>query len=140
MDCTIPSGRTGVRRHSGGFSLLEVLVAFSILALSLGVLMQIFSSGIRNTLASASYSRAADLAESTLALAGTEYPLETGIHSGEDRQFQWTLEIAPYQPEDLLAPPQHLALFQVSARVSWSEARESRNLVLDSLRMTRAQP
>lgn len=127
------------RRYSDGFSLLEVLVAFSILALSMGVLMQIFSSGIRNTLASASYSRAADLAESTLALAGTEYPLEPSVHSGQDRQFQWSLEIAPYLPEDLLAPPQHLALYHVAARISWGEAGESRSLVLDSLRLTRAQ-
>ena len=139
MRCTACSESPGVRRYSEGFSLLEVLVAFSILTLSLGVLMQIFSGGIRNTLVGASYSRAVDLAESTLALAGTEYPLEPGMHSGQDRQFQWSLEIAPYLPEDLLAPPQHLALYHVAARISWGEAGESRSLVLDSLRLTRAQ-
>lgn len=136
-----PAGSTGAgrRRYSGGFSLLEILVAFSILCLSLGVLMQIFSGGIRNTLVGATYSRAADFAESTLALAGTEYPLEPGVYSGQDRQFQWSLEIAPYGPEDLVAPPPHLALFHVAARVSWSEAGENRSLALDSLRLTRAR-
>jgi general secretion pathway protein I len=140
MRCAARPGSSGLGRHGQGFSLLEVLVAFSILTLTLGVLMQIFSGGIRNTLSSAAYSRAADLAESTLALAGTEYPLEPGMHSGQDRQFQWSLEIAPYQPTDLQDPPQHLALFHVAARVSWGEAGENRSLVLDSLRLTRAQP
>ena len=36
------------RRAERGFSLLEILVAFSILALSLGVFMQIFSASLRN--------------------------------------------------------------------------------------------
>lgn len=127
------------RRGSAGFSLLEVLVAFAILALSLGVLMQIFSGGIRNTLAGTAYSRAADVAESALALAGTEIPLEEGVHGGQDREFQWSLEITPYEPADLLAPPAHVTLMRVSARVSWGEAEENRSLVLDTLRLARAQ-
>ena len=32
-----------------GFSLLEVLVAFSILAIAMGALMQVFATGLRNT-------------------------------------------------------------------------------------------
>uniref|UniRef100_UPI0035939C60 type IV pilus modification PilV family protein n=1 Tax=Thiocapsa sp. TaxID=2024551 RepID=UPI0035939C60 len=58
---------TGLRSRPGlqsGFSLLEVLVAFAILAVSLGVLMQIFSQATRTTLLSSQYSRAASLAES----------------------------------------------------------------------------
>ena len=35
-------------RCQRGFSLLEVLVAFTILSVSLGVLLQIFSTGLRN--------------------------------------------------------------------------------------------
>ena len=31
-----------------GFSLLEVLVAFAILSVSLGVLLQVFATGLRN--------------------------------------------------------------------------------------------
>ncbi|MCH8138003.1 MAG: type II secretion system protein, partial [Proteobacteria bacterium] len=41
------TGRRGARRRSGGFTLLEVLVAFTVLAISLGVLFEIFSTGMR---------------------------------------------------------------------------------------------
>lgn len=122
-------------RSSDGFSLLEVLVAFSILALSLGVLMQLFSGSMRNTLASASYSRAVDLAESTLALAGTEIPLQPGRHGGDEKGLRWELDIEPYIPQELLAPPAGIEVFQVSARVEWSDGGKARSFSLDTLRL-----
>ena len=129
----------GNPRSSGGFSLLEVLVAFAILALSLGVLMQLFSGGMRNTLVSDGYSRAVELAESTLALAGTEIPLEPGGHSGEEKGLRWQLNIQPYPPQELLAPPEHIEAFHVSVRVTWDDADRDRSVVLDTLRLARAE-
>ncbi len=119
----------------GGFSLLEVLVAFAVLALTLGVLMQIFAGGSRNTLSGSSYSRAAELAESVLALAGTEYPLQPGVQQGEEAGMQWQLEVVQHQITGFIAPPQHLRGFHVSARVEWSDGVNRRSLVLDTLRL-----
>jgi type II secretory pathway component PulJ len=51
------------RYRQTGMSLLEVLVAFAILALVLGVIMQIFSSGMRASRLGESYSKAVLLAE-----------------------------------------------------------------------------
>ena len=123
------------RRACEGFSLLEVLVAFSILALSLGVLMQLFSGSMRNTLVGDSYSKAVDLAESTLALAGTEIPLEPGIQAGEEKGLRWELSIQPYVPEGLLAPPQDIEAFHVSVRVEWDGSGNGRSVSLDTLRL-----
>ena len=130
---------TGSPRSSEGFSLLEVLVAFSILALSLGVLMQLFSGGMRNTLVGASYSRAVDLAESTLALAGTEIPLQPGSHSGEEKGLRWELDIQTYFPEELLAPPANIEAFHVSVRVAWDGSGSGRSFSLDTLRLAGKQ-
>ena len=58
--------------RQSGFSLLEVLVAFSILALALGVLLQSFSTGMRGVTQSGLYSRATLLAESIFARAGRD--------------------------------------------------------------------
>ena len=130
----------GAPRCSDGFSLLEVLVAFSILALSLGVLMQIFSGGIRNTVTGASYSRAVDLAESTLALAGSEIPLQPGRHSGEEKGLRWELDIQLYIPEELQEPPAGIEAFRVSARVEWNDGGRERSVALDTLRLASVRP
>ena len=129
----------GTPRSSDGFTLLEVLVAFSILALSLGVLMQLFSGSMRNTLAGASYSRAVDLAESTLALVGSEIPLQPGSHSGDEKGIRWELNIETYIPEELQAPPAGIEAFRVSARVEWGDSGQERSLSLDTLRLANVQ-
>jgi general secretion pathway protein I len=110
-------------------------VAFSILALSLGVLMQIFSSGIRNAQVSAAYSQAADLAESLLARAGVDLPLALGVQSDNEQGYQWDLEVVPYPIPDLIAPVQGVEPYQVTARVTWSNSGGTHSLELHTLRL-----
>jgi general secretion pathway protein I len=121
--------------RQSGFSLLEVLVAFAILALTLGVLMQIFAGGSRNALTGSSYSRAVELAESVLALAGTEYPLQPGLQQGDEAGMQWELEIVDWPITDFMLPPRQIPTYQVSARVAWSDGIRERKLSLDTLRL-----
>jgi prepilin-type N-terminal cleavage/methylation domain-containing protein len=52
------------RKTSRGFSLLEVLVAFTILTMLLGALFQVFSNGLRAARAGDSYTRATVIAQS----------------------------------------------------------------------------
>jgi general secretion pathway protein I len=137
----VPKG--GPRAGGGscdGFSLLEVLVAFAILALSLGVLMQIFSTSLRGTLTSDLYASAADVAESVLALAGTEIPLEPGVHQGEAGAYAWVLEIAEYPPAELVEPPPSLVPYQVAVTVSWRGGDRESTLSLGTLRLVQGRP
>ena len=41
-----------------GFSLLEILIAFSILALSLGILLKIFAAGVNTAMIAENYTAA----------------------------------------------------------------------------------
>ncbi len=84
-----------------GFSLLEVLVAFAILAVMLGVLLQIFSLAVRTTYSAETREQALLLAESRLAELGAGRTLKAGSWSGHiDDRFSWQARIAPFSLAD----------------------------------------
>ena len=73
-----------------GFSLLEILVAFTIMAVSLGIVLKIFSSGVNTAIISEDYIIATQIAESLMAKTGIEEPLSIGEKSGtEGDKYQW---------------------------------------------------
>ncbi len=132
-----------VERHARqcGFSLLEVLVAFMILAMSLGVLFRIFSSGLQNLAISEGYSQAVILAESRLGEVGLSEPLEQGELQGEwGGGFVWRQTIEPYLPwEEEVALSKPITAFWVTVVVSWGEHGKQRQVSLRSLRL-KAEP
>ena len=67
---------------AAGFSLLEVLVAFIILALVGTALFELFGGALNNASAADEYSRAALFAESRLTAAALETPLREGGDQG----------------------------------------------------------
>jgi general secretion pathway protein I len=85
-----------LRIDSNGFTLIEVLVAFAILALTLIVLLQVFGTGLRTVDASERYLMATMLARSVLDDLGVETPVVPGERSGEIGDgYRWTMQIAP---------------------------------------------
>jgi general secretion pathway protein I len=126
-----------------GFSLLEVLVAFSILALSLGVLMQIFSGALRNTDITHGQAQAVTLAQSLLATAGVEGTLVEGEVAGSlDNEMRWLMRISPFlsgtipgeSSATLGGPP--LDLFEVTVQVAWGDTSvPDRTVTLTTLRL-----
>lgn len=124
--------------RQGGFSLLEVLVAFAVLAISLGVLMQIYSRATLTTVTTLQYSEAASLAESLLARVGSEIPLEPGAHSGRSVDgFDWEVTIAPIQLGDDAFSTPEIAPYAVNASVLWRDTNQVRRLSLPTLRLAR---
>ena len=124
--------------RQGGFSLLETLVAFSILALSLGVLLRIFGGGGRLAGLADEHARAMILAESLLASVGVEMPLQPGESGGEfDERFRWALRVNPFMPADapLPPPPVQFAPYWVELSVEWGEGDELRSYSLGTLRL-----
>ena len=128
-------------RSESGFSLLEVLVAFAVLAVSLGVLMQIFSRSTLTTITMSQYSRAVALAEARLAAVGSAIPLKEGSVSGAPEDgFAWELGIVPVQLGDtgdmgLTPTVPTLIAYRVTATVLWQDAKRARRLTLSTLRL-----
>lgn len=119
-----------------GFSLLEVLVAFAILAITLGVLMEIFSRATLTTIVTSQYSQAASLIESKLAAVGAEIPLEEGSVSGEpEAGFDWEVTMMPFEfdQEFMMEPP--ATPYRVNATALWQDAGQVRRLTITTLRL-----
>jgi len=128
-------------RNQRGFSLIEVLVAFMILAISLTVIFRIFSGGLRNVALSEDYARAVLVAESKLSTIGISEPLQRGVTSGEwDERFRWQRVVDTYQPwvqdRELSTP---MEAYRVSVSVDWEHAGRTRQVTLNSVRLKKAE-
>ena len=69
---------TPLSGKQGGYSLIEVLVAFVILAMALTVLLRIFSGGLRNVDAATDYAQAVVIANAQMNSPGSIEPLQPG--------------------------------------------------------------
>ena len=136
MTNRMPTRRRAASKSQRGFSLLEVLVAFAILALSLGVLLQIFQRAMNTTAVSETYSRAVALAEAKLNSVGADIPLEEGVHSGDPEDgLDWIVNIEPYQPEGWLGENPPLQPYLITAVASWPSISGARRVVLRTIRL-----
>ena len=121
-----------------GFSLLEILIAFSILAFSLGILLKIFSSGVDTAIVAEDYTAAVQIAESLMAKTGLENSLQAGQDSGtENEKYEWLLTVNPYlfEPGNADSVTTTMGLFKIKVIVSWGKAVNSRRVELTTLKL-----
>lgn len=124
-------------RGAAGFTLLEVLVAFAVLAVALGAAMEVFSTGLRSARAAHTHTIATLLAESRLESVGVEDPLTEGESSGEwDNGYRWRVEVLPYAPNDeALETPTLPDAFAVTVTVWRGDAGKAGSVTLTTLRL-----
>jgi general secretion pathway protein I len=120
----------------GGFTLLEVLVAFVILLLAFAVLMRIFATGSRGLVATDDVNLAVAFAQADLAMVGVTEPLEAGERNGELAQgYRWERAIAPFPTREEELSANVPSLYQVTTRISWERNGRPRELSLTTLRI-----
>ena len=85
-------------RGQRGFTLIEVVVAFALLALALTLLLASLSGAARQVRIASDSSRATLHAQSLLAQVGVGETLRPGRRQGnfEGGRYRWVLDIAPY--------------------------------------------
>lgn len=122
--------------------MLEVLVAFSLLALSLGVLLRIFSGDGRLAGVADGHSRAVVLAQSLLAQAGVEAPLRPGESTGEiGGEYRWSLRVTPFiSTGEPLPENQPFKPYWVEVAVEWGDDDKPRSFSLGTLRLVGETP
>ncbi|HEY6940276.1 hypothetical protein [Dokdonella sp.] len=93
-----------------GFSLIEMIAAFLVFAIAIGVLMSVLAASIRNTRLSSDYTMAALWAQSKLDVVGVGEPVEEGHSSGRfDDVYSWDLDIKQVDPSAVEPPAQQAA-------------------------------
>lgn len=119
-----------------GFTLIEVIVAFAIVALAMSALFQIFSTGLRGLVVTENYNMAVLLADSKLAGIGIEKPLEAGDQSGTfDNGFRWETNVRPYDDGGSTFRPGAIQAFEVTVTVKWGGVVRERTVSLATLRL-----
>lgn len=80
-----------------GFTLLEILVAFTLLAITFGTIMEIIAGSAKNTQRATQNTKVAMLAQSKMDELGLFEILEEGSSNGDfDDNTSWSLEITPF--------------------------------------------
>ena len=133
------------RRHrTAGFSLLEVLAAFVILALVATALFRLFSGSLSNASAAEEWSRALLLAESQLDQAASAQPLKETSERGTDStgNVHWETNIVAYAPPDATPDAERAAellgtrLLRVTTEVKFPAAiKGERTLSLTTIKL-----
>jgi len=123
-------------RRQSGFSLLELLVAFVIMAFSLAMLYQASGGAVRSLGDTEQHLRATVLAQSVLN-SRDSVPESGWNESGQSAGFAWRVSSASFRTEvsDPKAPP----LQQVDIVIGWNDRNGARGLELSTL-LPQAKP
>ena len=134
-------------RRQDGFTLLEVMLAFVLLAIALAMLVGMLSNGLRQVQQAQGETEATLYAQSLLEQLGKLEPIVPGRSDGEfdNGRYQYQLDIqktddpaaAPVageaeQPEPANAPGP--VLYRISLAVSWGAAGPAQQLRFTTLR------
>ena len=132
-----------------GFSLLEVLVAFIIVALVVTALSRLFGGALGNVTAADEWTRALLVAQSRLALAAAAEPLRESTDAGADGdgRISWRTSVVRYAPPDANADLERAsdtmptALYRVTVDVRFPGAAGApRTLTLWTLKVGARNP
>ncbi|MFC5577161.1 prepilin-type N-terminal cleavage/methylation domain-containing protein [Lysobacter niabensis] len=135
------NARPGNRGRQHGYTLIEVIVAFALLAAALTLLLGTLSGAATQVRGSADAGRAALYAQSLMSQVGVGEPLKPGTRDGdfEDGRYRWSLDIRRWndaaRPANALRDPAAPLLLEVRLGIEWGDGGPGRRLLLRTLRL-----
>lgn len=113
--------------NNKGFTLLEVIIAIAIMGISIALIMQLFSGGLRSGRVSRDYTMAVIHAKEKM-----EEMLISPAAGAEDfdDNYKWQTEISPY----ISAEKGDSKLIKISVKVSWNAPGKDRSIELATLK------
>ncbi len=131
-----------MRRSSmRGYTLIEVIVAFALLAMALTLLLGSLTNASKQVHWADGAGRATLYAQSLLAQTGVAAPLQAGTRQGafENERYHWTLVTRPYTDAGATTPAvtaDGAQLFEVVLDMDWGKS-PAQSLHLQTLRLSR---
>ncbi len=129
------------RRGQGGYTLIEVVVAFALLAFAMALLLGAMTNATRQVRAAGEYGRAALHAQSLLDQTGIGEVLQPGRRDGrlENGRYRWEMEVRPWR--DPGAPPAAAPIIgapqmmELDLILRWGEGGPRQTLRVQTLRL-----
>jgi len=124
-----------------GYTLIEVIVAFALLAGALTLLLGALSGAARQVRGAADAGRAALYAQSVMAQVGVGAPLRPGRTDGEfeNGRYRWAVDVQPWRdparPADAPLDPAAPQMLEVRLGIEWGEGGPRERLLLRTLRL-----
>jgi len=120
--------------RTNGFALIEVLVAVSVLAISLVVILQLFSGGLKSRKFSEQYAKGVFHAREKMA----EMLIDPGLSEGETRgefedDYQWQVIITRMVSDEEEKLP--VDLLNVELRITWRDGEKEKTYSIDTLKL-----
>ncbi|MBT8069427.1 MAG: prepilin-type N-terminal cleavage/methylation domain-containing protein [Gammaproteobacteria bacterium] len=136
----------GARQSSQGFTLLEVMLAFVIFALSFATVLEIVAGSMRSVRRASDDTEVALFVQSIVDLVGNEIPIEEGQYGGTGMdRYEWQLELTLYAASDddvseaavntvELAELSGIELYRVDLYIDWESGNRQRDMHFSTIR------
>jgi general secretion pathway protein I len=127
-----------------GFTLIEVVVALSILGIGLTVIIELFSGGLRLGRTSEEYTRAVSFARMKMEEISSQPTIEEGTEEGEfDEKYRWQMtakkvDILPAEVKKGSDYKPPVDLFQVKIDVLWKLGSHERSTSIESYKICKS--
>jgi general secretion pathway protein I len=123
--------RRSVIMNQQGFSLLEVLVAFSILVISLVVIVDVFSTGLRSVMSAVNYQQVSLYAGSKLAELRVSESLTAGTDEGRFNDiYYWQSVVTEPAWVDKNLP---IKIYEITLTVAWKEREQDKTYTVSTI-------
>ena len=127
--------RPGIHR-CGGFTLIEVLVAISVLAICLVVILQLFSGGLKSGKLSDEYTRGVFHAREKMEEILLSDNLEEGITEGEfEDGSRWKADIVRMEQREEEVSRLPFDAFTIAVEISWGPEGHEKHLTIDTMKV-----
>ena len=119
-----------------GFTLIEILVAISILSISLVVIFQLFSGGLKSSRLSDQYTRGIFHAKEKMEeiLLSTEFAEEVSEGEFED-SFRWKSKIVPIEQAEEEASKLPFNTYNIKVDIFWDEGYKEKRFSISTMKV-----